>query len=146
MNHRYLDGRVNSASQPELQLLLLEGAIRCARQARQIWSEPARRAEADRLVVRAREIAEELVRSVVLATRPESRRLEEEYAFVFRQLAAAQLNHDAAPLDAALKLLEFHRETWRLACQKLAAPAHSPAPAPAPGFVSAPAAGLSLQA
>ena len=33
------------------------------------------------------------------------------------------MNHDAAPLDAAIGLLEFQRETWQLTCDKLRAEA-----------------------
>jgi flagellar secretion chaperone FliS len=120
---RYLDARVTTASQPELQLMLLDGALRFGRQAQQLWDAAEKLDERDRLLVRTLDIVEELIRGVGGGTTEPSKRLEEEYAFAFRQLALAQLNRDAAPLEAALKILDFHRETWKLACEKVRADA-----------------------
>lgn len=134
---QYLDGRVKSASQPELQLMLLDGAARFGRQAQQLWDAADQRAECDRLVGRVLDIVAELARSVAGSGVPTAKRLEEEYAFVFRQLAAAQVFHDAAALETSLRLIAFHRETWKLACEKIAggSPAEAtPAAAPAPHF------------
>jgi flagellar protein FliS len=118
---RYLDARVMTASQPELQLMLLDGALRFARQAQQLWVDDDQRAACDQLLERTLDIVEELVRSAVLGKTEQSKRLEEEYAFAFRQLTLAQLNHDMAPLEAAIKLLAFQRETWKLACERIKA-------------------------
>jgi flagellar protein FliS len=144
-NSRYLDGRVATASQPELQLMLLDGAIRFGRQAEQLWNEPAQRVECDNLLNRTNDIVEALVQGLAITESEISRRLADEYAFAFRQIALAQLNHDAAPLAAALHLLQYERETWQLACEQLkaAAPATTPiAPLAGLHFESA---GLSLQ-
>ena len=127
---RYLDARVSTASQPELQLMLLDGALRFGHQARALWNAADQRAQCDRLLARSLDVVEELVRGATLGATDPSRRLEAEYAFAFRQLALAQLNHDAAPLAAALKLLEFQRETWKLACEKLRAEAMPTVPTP----------------
>jgi flagellar protein FliS len=118
---RYLDARVTTASQAELQLMLLDGAVRFGRQSQQLWNAPDQREECDRLLVRTLDIVEELIHGVSNGKTDQSKRLEEEYAFAFRQLVLAQLNRDAAPLEAALKILDFHRETWKLACEKLRA-------------------------
>lgn len=139
-NSRYLDGRVQTASQPELQLILLDGALRFGRQAEQLWNEPEQRAECDHLLTRTNDIVEALIQGLVITESEISRRLADEYAFAFRQIALAQLNHDAAPLAAALHLLQFERETWQLACDQLKS---IPAPAvPMPAFASG---SLSLQ-
>jgi flagellar protein FliS len=116
---RYLDARVSTASQPELQLMLLDGALRFGRQAQAIWNVDEQRAECGRLLARSLDVVEELVRGATLGTTDASRRLEAEYAFAFRQLAIAQLNRDASALEAALKVLDVHQETWKLACEKL---------------------------
>ena len=51
----------------------------------------------------------------------------------------------AAPLAAALHLLQYERETWQLACEQLKAAAPAPTPiAPLAGLHIA-SAGLSLQ-
>jgi len=144
---RYLDGRVTTASQPELQLMLLDGALRFGRQAQELWAAADKQAECERLLGRALDIVEELVYGAAAGKTEASKRLEEEYAFAFRQLVAAQLNHDAAPLEAALKLLAFQRETWKLTCERLKAKAIPAAHAPLSAATSAPIAGhgLSLQ-
>jgi flagellar protein FliS len=111
--------------------MLLEGALRFARQAQQLWDAEDQQAERHRLIGRTLDIVEELVRGATLGGTEISGRLQEEYAFAFRRLALAQLNHDAAPLEEALKILEFHRETWRLACEKVRPAAAAPADSPA---------------
>jgi flagellar protein FliS len=142
-NRGYLDARVFTASQPELQLMLLDGALRFARQARSCWSDASGQAEADRALRRTLDVVEELVRSVSGSSAGEARRLEDEYAFIFRELTSAQLGHDAARLDAALELLAFHRETWRMACEKLRS---QPSATPHFADVQAPTSGFSCQA
>jgi flagellar protein FliS len=141
---RYLDSRIATASQPELQLMLLEGALRFSRQAEQLWNAADQRAECDALLTRTIDIVEELVRGATLGTTDESKRLEAEYAFAFRQLALAQLNHDAAPFVAAVKLLDFQRETWKLACDKLRAEAPPAARMPHLAFDASTLSGSSL--
>jgi flagellar protein FliS len=139
-NSRYLDGRVQTASQPELQLILLDGALRFGRQAEQLWNDADQRLECDHLLTRLTDILETLVQGLAITESDVSKRLAEEYAFAFRQVALAQLNHDAAPLALALRLLDFERETWRLACEQLKS---IPAPTvPMPAFASG---SLSLQ-
>lgn len=139
-NSRYLDGRVQTASQPELQLILLDGALRFGRQAEQLWHDADQRLECDHLLTRLTDILETLVQGLAITESDVSKRLAEEYAFAFRQVALSQLNHDAAPLALALRLLDFERETWRLACDQLKS---IPAPAvPMPAFASG---SLSLQ-
>jgi len=144
-NSRYLDGRVATASQPELQLMLLDGAIRFGRQAEQLWNEPAHRAECDNLLNRTNDIVEALVQGLAITESEISRRLADEYAFAFRQIALAQLNHDAAPLAAALHLLQYERETWQLACEQLKAVAPAPTPIAPLAGLHYESAGLSLQ-
>jgi flagellar protein FliS len=133
---RYLDAKVQTASQPELQLMMLDGALRFGRQAQQLWNQPEQQAEHERLLDRTFDIVEELVRSTILGSSEASKRLEEEYAFVYRQLARARLGREANALETALKLLEFHRDTWKLACEKMksgATPAAASSAAPS-GF------------
>jgi flagellar protein FliS len=143
---RYLDARVSTASQPELQLMLLDGALRFGKQAQQLWGAKDRESEWAQLMDRTFDIVEELVRSAVLGTTNASKRLEEEYAFAFRQLARARLSRDAVALESALKLLAFHRETWKLACDKVKAEATQGRPGLSPHVnVAALGSGLSLE-
>ena len=125
-NSHYLDARIKTASQPELQLMLLDGALRFARQAAKLLGLEAQLHEADRLLDRAMDVVEELVRSVSIAKTDASARLAEEYAFAFRQLTAARVNQDSTALDAAVQILSYHRETWRLACDRVKGPHFTP--------------------
>lgn len=112
--------------------MLLDGALRFGRQAAQLWDAPDQRSECSRLLRRAIDIAEELVASVSGRASAISKRLEEEYAFAFRQLAFAQLNRDRGSLESALRLLAIERDTWKLAVEKLRQEGDSPAGQPAP--------------
>jgi flagellar secretion chaperone FliS len=148
MNHRYLDARVDAASQPELQLLMLDGALRFSRQALALGTTDAEMREYDRLVGRALAIAEQLVASVAGRENEPALRLAEEYAFLYRQLAAGKVNREGQALNSAIQLMEFQRETWRLACEKVRGQAPAPTPVPVPnlGNNQLPTAGFSIQA
>lgn len=128
----YLDARVTTASQPELQVMLIEGALRFGRQALECSGDDAKRSECEHALRRVVDIVEELVRSATLGETPQSRRLQEEYAFVLRQVALCVLEFDAAKLEAALKLLAYQRDTWKLASEKVRQDA--PAAAAEPQF------------
>jgi flagellar protein FliS len=111
----YLQSKVHTASQPQLQLMLLEGAVRFGRQAQQAWVEPTPAAES--LLKRTIDVVESLVHGVSGGRTEISQRLEEQYAFLFRELVACQVNRDAGKLESTLNLLEFERDTWKQACR-----------------------------
>ncbi|MEM9658253.1 MAG: flagellar export chaperone FliS, partial [Planctomycetota bacterium] len=128
----YFETQVRTASQPQLQLILLDGALRSTRQATRLIRESNDWQAAGLQIAKAAEIAEGLVKSVADGKSDLSHRLEEEYAFLYRELTAARINRDLARLDHAADLLEYERETWRLACERVAADAAAVAPAPMP--------------
>ena len=127
---RYLDGRVSTASQPELQLMLLDGALRFGRQAQDVWQDANQAGERDRLLGRILDIIEELVRAAAAGKTEQSKRLEEEYAFAYREIVLAGLNNSAEKFAAAINLLAFERETWNQACLKLRSDAALATPPP----------------
>lgn len=140
----YLQAKVQTASQAELNLMLNDGAVRFARQGLAAW-ERQDDAEADRLLDRALDALEALVQGCAAGGTDLSRRLEEEYAFCYRELAAGRINRDRQRVETTLELLDYERETWRLASERLTTPKSTPAvPAPAPLPVDAPS--LSLEA
>lgn len=116
----YLAAKVNTASQPDLHLMLIEGALRFGRQAEQAWSNLEPTAEVDRLLDRTTAIVEALIQGFAAGKTEVSKQLEEQYAFIFRELASSRINHDRKRLASALTLLDYERETWKLACEKLA--------------------------
>jgi flagellar secretion chaperone FliS len=115
-NTQYLESRILTASQPRIHLMLLEGAARQCTFAQQaganeFWG------EFDAALGKAMDIVEELVRSVSGKQHSISDSLEEQYAFVFRELAVSRVNMDMDKLEACGKLLEVHRETWKQVCE-----------------------------
>jgi flagellar secretion chaperone FliS len=116
-NSQYLESKVFTASQPRLHLMLLEAGLRQCRVAheagaKQFWG------EFDASMEKAMDIIEELVRSVTGQKTEISKQLEEQYAFLFRELTTSRFSMDLEKLSECAKLLDFERETWKLACDK----------------------------
>ncbi len=115
--NQYLESKVLTASQPQLQLMLVEGALRFGRQALGAWQDPSQPPEkAERLLDKTIDVVEALTGGVSGSKSEISERLEEQYAYMFRELVACRFNRDTDKLDAVLKLLEYERETWKQAC------------------------------
>ncbi len=146
---QYLDGKVLTASQPRLHLMLLEGALRFGRQARDQWNVQQEGSDLDALLDRTMGIVEELCLGAAAGKYETSKQLGEQYAFLFRELAAARINHDRDKLDASLRLLDFERETWKQACEKLESEKTSTPRPPMPHILQKPlivGEGFSLEA
>lgn len=127
---QYLDSKVLTASQPQLHLMLLNGALRFGRQTQKAWGSNAE-AASDEPMTRMIEIVEALVNGAAAGTEESSQPMSEQYAFVYRELVASQLNHDLEKLIKSLELLEYQRETWNLACDKLVAETAAASKSPA---------------
>lgn len=126
----YLESKILTASQPQLHLMLLEGAIRFGQQAKQKWGGNGPTVEAGQLLNRMMDVVEELTLSSGAVGSEISKQLVEQYSFLYRELGASRIHGDHQKLDESLSLLEFHRETWKLACEKLVATPTTPAKAP----------------
>jgi len=137
MSNPYLDAKVRTASQPELQIMLLESAIRQG-------TEALDRLAADEASLgglpmqRMLDLLEALVSGFSDGTNELSKSLEDQFAFLFRETAVAQFNADAQRLARVLDLLGYHRETLHLAWEKCRAD-RSPAPAVAEASPGRPA-------
>jgi len=128
----YLRTKVMSASPAELRLLLIDGAIRFAEQAR------------DGLAAKDFEEAyngttqcQAILMELIAALRPEvdrelCERLQALYLFLYRRLIAASSERDPAIVEEVLRLLRYDRETWRLLMEQLAEPQAAAAPAGPP--------------
>ncbi len=115
----YLRQRVFSAPPEELRMMLLEGALRFARQG------------ADGLRERNFEKSyqgihqcQDILMELINALRPEvapdlCRRLAALYTFMYRRLMEASAARDASIVDEVIRLLEYENETWVLAIEKL---------------------------
>lgn len=116
---KYLDSKVQTASQPQLHMMLLDGSLRFGRQAQKAWTDKAEATAIDQILVRMIDIVEAMVNGTSAGTEDSSKPLSEQYAFIYRELTACRLNHDLEKLNNCLELLDYQRETWRLACKKL---------------------------
>jgi flagellar secretion chaperone FliS len=134
-NSQYLESKVLTASQPRLHLMLLESALRQCRVAheagaKEFWG------EFDASLEKAMDIVEELTRSVTGQKSEISKQLEEQYAFLFRELTHSRFSMDLDKLASCAKLLDFERETWKLVCDKTEVQSSSRPTLVAPHFES----------
>lgn len=136
----YLRTRVLSASPAELRLLLIEGAIRFATQAKEGLDKRDYELSFAGFS-QCRDIIAELIRSVGPGAPAElAERVQAVYTFLFKEMVDASLQRDAARVAKVIELLEFERETWvqfmeRLRAEQAAAPQAAVA-TPAPDAVA----------
>lgn len=116
----YLKGAVTSASQEQLHLMLIDGAIRFA--TRGVEAIQARDAEATfNAMDRAQRIVLELINGLRREVNPELvDRMTSVYNFIYRRLVDATLHRDPGAAEDALRILRHERETWALLIEKLA--------------------------
>jgi flagellin-specific chaperone FliS len=142
MTSTYLENEVFSATPQKLRLMLVDGALRFARQTIEHWKRNESDAAANALA-RCRQIVMELFASVRTGreacetiidqalARPRQRQRDIEslheitrntaaiYLVVLRQMSEAQLHSDAAKLEAVIRVLQVERETLRLVSEQL---------------------------
>lgn len=116
----YLRSKVMSASPEELRLMLLDGALRFAHQARNGLE--AHNPEMTYTgFTQCRAIIAELINTVNDAAAPElAGKVKSLYTFFFTELIQASLERDAARVDKVIELLEYERETWTMLMDRLA--------------------------
>jgi flagellar protein FliS len=110
--HRYFETQVLTAPKERLLLMLLDGAVRFATQARDLAATGDRNS-ASPLYLKAQAIALELVAALDASLDPALRRnLAGLYVFVYRRLVAANLEGTPGPADEALVILGKLRGMW----------------------------------
>ena len=125
----YLEAQVLTATPQKLRLMLIEGALRHGRQAREHW-QADRIWEGGEALTRCHEIVHELIAGLRREVAPELvAQVGGLYAYMSRLLSTAHLRRDLVKLDEALALLDHERETWALVGRQLG---ESRAAAPAP--------------
>jgi flagellar protein FliS len=116
----YQRTQVLTAGPEQLRLLLLEGAVRFARQG----VEGIRSKNHEAIFTgfsKSRDIVVELMTSIRPDTEPTLRsRVQGLYMFIFKLLADASMEKDDAKGEKAAELLEYEVETWKLAMAKAA--------------------------
>ena len=116
----YLRTKVLTAPPEELRLLLLDGAIKFAAQGREGLL--AKNFEMSLSgISQCRDIVVELMTTIAPTVEAElAAKVRGVFSFLFTELTEASLEKNPARLDKVIDLLQFERETWVLAMQKIA--------------------------
>ena len=115
----YLRSQVMSASPAELRLLLLDGAIKFALQGKQGLIDKNYEQSFEG-ISQCRAIITELAVGVNRKADPDlCDRVTSVFMFMFGELTEANLEKDPDRIQRVIELLEFERETWRLAMELL---------------------------
>lgn len=130
----YLRNAVMSASPEQLQVMLLDGAMRFAQRGRECLEQRNFEGACDALE-RAERIALELGAGLNRDVNPQVvDQMRALYNFVYRRLVEANLRHDLTAIDEAVRILRHQRETWSLIAEKVRSASVANVPAsPAPG-------------
>lgn len=108
----YLEAQVMSASPHRLHQLVVDGAIRHARQG-EIALEAQDFEKAHFALSSARDFVTELIGGLDAEPAPELvAKMKELFVFVYRRLFDADTQHDPQFAREALSILELHREAW----------------------------------
>lgn len=119
----YLETQVVTASPERLHLMVVDGAIRFARQGEQALAAQNRELAMTALD-RSRSCVNELLSGIVADPNPElAERLKALFLFVHRGLVRAELTNNPQLAREALSILEIHRETWLALIDRLQPPA-----------------------
>ncbi len=131
---QYLKAAVMTASPEQLQLMLLDGAIRFATRGGQALQERDYEASFNALD-RAQRIVLELNNGLCREVNPPLvDQMAALYGFVYRRLVDANVTHDLQAIQDALKILRHQRETWAMLIDKIR---RETAARPRPGVDSA---------
>lgn len=115
----YLRNAVLTASPEQLQLMLYDGAIRFASQGRDAVAEGRIEAGYNALT-RAQRIVLELEAGMRPEVAPElCKKMAGLYNFCYRKLVEGCVAREVGPIDEALRILRYQRETWVLLMEKL---------------------------
>ncbi len=116
----YLKGAVMTASPEQLQLMLLDGAIRFTLRGREALEKGDTEAAFNGFE-RAQRIVLELNNGLRREVNPELvDRMAALYDFIFRRMIDANVHRETQAADDALRILRHQRETWALLIEKLA--------------------------
>jgi len=116
---QYLETKVMTATPWQLHLMVLDAAIRQATVA-QAALESNDFERAHFALNSSRDCVNELISGLNPEQLPELiERLKALFAFAYRNLAEADLHHDAVRVGDALRILKLHRETWLALGEKL---------------------------
>jgi flagellar protein FliS len=115
---RYAKTKVFTATPEQLQLMLYDGGLRFAEMARAALLEKNYE-QSFKNISRVQRIVMELTSTLRHDIAPEiCKNLAAIYAFVYRRLTEANCQRKTEPLDEAIRLLKYQRQTWALLMDK----------------------------
>ncbi len=115
----YLRDAVMTATPEQLQLMLYDGCIRFALQARDAIDKKDYETAYEKLT-RAQHIMLEMQNGLDYdANRELCERVGSIYGFLYRKLVDACVNRDQSAIDDALKVLRIERDTWQILVDKV---------------------------
>ena len=115
----YLRTKVMTASPEELRLMLLDGAVKFAHQAR-AGLEQSHPEMIYLGFTQCRDIVLELLNTIKTEPAPEiAQSVRELYTFMYSELIKASNDQDINKLNEIIGLLEYDRETWVLTMEQL---------------------------
>lgn len=115
----YLRDAVMTATPEQLQLMLYDGCIRFAIQARDALERKDLEASYEKLT-RAQHIILEMQNGLNYEVNPElCRRVASIYGFLYRKLVDACVQRDISAIDDTLRVLRIERETWQMLVEKV---------------------------
>lgn len=116
---QYLRDAVMTATPEQLHLMLYDGCIRFATQAREAIEAKDFERSFDRLT-RARKIITEMQNGLNHEVNPDlCDRVASIYGFLYHKLLQANINRSMEDIDDALRVLKIERDTWRLLVDKV---------------------------
>lgn len=143
----YLQSKVMSASPEELRLMLLDGSIRFAYQAK-TGLENNDHEQIYLGFSQCRDIVLELLNTIKPEHAPEiAKRVTDLYNFMYSELVRCNSDKDIEGLSKVIELLEYERETWVMLMEQQAKESNaSAAVQSAPASAAMPTQSLSIQA
>ena len=112
MANPYLEAQVATASPERLHLMVVDGAIRFARQADEAL-QAGRFERAFLAFNRSRECVNDILAGIVSEPNPGlADQLKSLFAYVLQNLANGELLRDPQRVRNAIQILETHRQTW----------------------------------
>jgi len=113
-SNAYLATKVMSATPEELRLMLLDGALRFARIGREGIAQKDYEKSFEN-IIKAKDIVLELINILRPDIDPDlCSKLSGLYTYIYQRFTDANMTHETAPIDEAIGLLEYERETWVL--------------------------------
>ncbi len=116
--HAYLETQINTATPQRLRLMLIDGALRRAKEASQAWAGPDPDAAREPLS-RCRSIVAELIAGIRSGSSSLADQVLGIYLFLFQELTEVQLRIDVARVEGVIRVLEEERTTWQEVCLTL---------------------------